>query len=101
MSELMEGLVNGDMYDSDSGYQTCDLYLSAFFLSAGSKMIRSSRDMKTKRVYFVFEKNPIMNDLKLKYFSREAKIDALTFADNIKSLKSLCHNIANVSSAPV
>jgi len=101
MSDPMEGIVTGDMYGDDSGYQTCDLYLSAFFLSAGSKMIRSSRDMKTKRVYFVFEKNPIMTELKVKYFSREAKIDALTFADNIKSLKSLCHNIANVSSAMV
>lgn len=89
-----------DIIDNDSGYQTCDLYLSAFFLSAGCKMIRSSRDSKTKRVYFVFEKNPIMLDLKLNYFSREAKVDALTFADNIKSLKSLCHNIINVSSVP-
>jgi hypothetical protein len=101
MSESMNGIVTGDMYDDESGYQTCDLYLAAFFLSAGSKMVRSSRDMKTKRVYFVFEKNPIMTELKVKYFSREAKIDALTFADNIKSLKSLCHNIANVSSAMV
>jgi hypothetical protein len=95
---LADGLVTGDMFDNDSGYQTCDLYLAAFFLSAGCKMIRSSRDFKTKRVYFVFEKNPIMVELKLNYFSRQAKIDALTFADNIKSLKSLCHNIANVSS---
>jgi hypothetical protein len=101
MSESMNGIVTGDMYDDESGYQTCDLYLSAFFLTAGAKMVRSSRDMKTRRVYFVFEKNPIMTELKVKYFSREAKIDALTFADNIKSLKSLCHNIANVSSAMV
>ena len=100
MSDTMEGLVTGDMFDNDSGYQTCDLYLAAFFLSAGSKMVRSSRDMKTRRVYFVFEKNPIMMELKLKYFSREAKVDALTFADNIKSLKSLCHNIINVNAVP-
>jgi hypothetical protein len=92
------GIINGDMIDDGNGYQTCDLYLSAFFLSAGCRMQKSFRDPKTKRVYFVFEKNPIMIDLKLKYFSREAKIDALTFADNVKSLKSLCHNIATVSS---
>ena len=38
MSDTMEGLVTGDMFDNDSGYQTCDLYLAAFFLSAGSKI---------------------------------------------------------------
>jgi hypothetical protein len=94
-----EGTITGDLYENEeSGYQTCDLYLSAFFLSAGCKMLKSFREAKSKRVYFVFEKNPIMLDLKLNYFSREAKIDALTFADNIKSLKSLCHNIANIRS---
>ena len=96
----VDGVLSGDLYSDDSGYQTCDLYLAAFFLLAGSKMVKSSRDAKTRRVYFVFEKNPIMLDLKLSYFSREAKIDALTFADNIKSLKSLCHNILNVSAIP-
>jgi hypothetical protein len=96
MSDL-NGVVAGDMFDDDTGYQTCDLYLAGFFLSTGARMVRSSRDPKTRRVYFVFEKNPIMLELKLKYFSREAKVDALTFADNIKSLKSLCHNIANVA----
>jgi Domain of unknown function (DUF5659) len=94
------GIITGDVFDDESGYQTCDLYLAAFFLSAGCKMVSSSRDPKTKRVYFVFEKNPIMMELKLKYFSREAKVDALTFADNIKSLKSLCHNIISVNNAP-
>jgi hypothetical protein len=90
----------GDLYGDDSGYQTCDLYLASFFLAAGCKLVKSTRDLKTKRVYFVFEKNPVMLELKLNYFSREAKVDALTFADNIKSLKSLCHNILNVSAIP-
>lgn len=90
-----EGIINGDVYNGEFGFSTCDLYLAAFFLSAGSKMVKSIRDPKNKRVYFIFEKNPLMQELKLKYFSREAKVDALTFADNVKSLKSLCHNIMN------
>lgn len=94
----LDGTVNGDVFDCESGYQTCDLYLAAFFLSAGCRMVKSYREQKSKRVYFAFEKDSIVNDLKLQYFSRGAKIDALTFADNIKSLKSLCHNIVNVSS---
>lgn len=92
-----EGYLNGDMFDNENGYQTCDLYLAAFFISAGCKMLNSTRDQKSRRVYFLFEKNPIMTELKVKYFSREAKIDALTYADNVKSLKSLCHNISNIS----
>jgi len=94
---MTDDIVAGDVFDSDSGYQTCDLYIAAFFVSAGCRMIKSFREQKTKRVHFVFEKNSTILDLKLKYFSREAKIDALTFADNIKSLKSLCHNIMNTS----
>jgi hypothetical protein len=87
--------INGDVYDSEEGYQTCDLYLASYFLSASQKMEKYERDSKTKRVYFIFEKNPILNDLKVNYFSRQARVDALTFADNVKSLKSLCHNILN------
>jgi hypothetical protein len=94
-NNMLQGTVAGDVYDGESGYQTCDLYLAAFFLSAGSRMVKHERDSKTKRVYFFFEKNPLLNDLKVNYFSRQAKIDALTFADNIKSLKSLCHNLLN------
>jgi len=87
--------INGDVYDSETGYQTCDLYLAAFFLSAGCKMVTHERDSKTRRVYFVFEKNPLINELKVNYFGRKAKVEALNFADNIKSLKSLCHNLTN------
>jgi len=95
MQNMLQGTVTGDVYDGETGYQTCDLYLAAFFLSAGSRMVKHERDMKTKRVYFFFEKMPLLNDLKVNYFSRQAKVDALTFADNIKSLKSLCHNLLN------
>jgi hypothetical protein len=94
---MLQGTVTGDVYDGESGYQTCDLYLAAFFLSAGSRMVKHERDNKSKRVYFFFEKNPMLNELKVNYFSRQAKVDALTFADNIKSLKSLCHNLLNNS----
>jgi hypothetical protein len=80
--------------DEDGNFSSCDLYLAAFLISAGAHMSRHERDPRSKRVYFVFEKNPMLQDLKVSYFARSAKVDALTFADNIKSLKSLCHNIA-------
>ena len=86
---------NSDIFEEEAGYQTCDLYLAAFFISIGCKMIKSFRDQSSKRVYFIFEKGSMISELKMKFFSREAKVDALTFADNIKSLKSLCHNITS------
>jgi len=89
------GNVDNGCYE---GYSTCDLYLAAFYASAGCKIERSTRDPKTKRVHFNFEKNPVISELRVKYYSREAKIDALTFADNVKSLKSLCHNITSTRS---
>ena len=87
----------GEVLDGESGYQTCDLYLAAFFLAAGCHLVKSVRESKTRRVYFYFDKNSLITDLKIKYFSREAKVEALTFADHIKSLKSLCHNIVTTS----
>jgi hypothetical protein len=89
--------VNGDLYldNNSGGYRTCDLYLAAFFISTGNKLVNHERDLKTRRVYFVFEKNPLINELKMNYFGRKAKVEALNFADNIKSLKSLCHNTVN------
>ena len=91
----MNNEVISDVYNSNIGFQTCDLYLAAFFLSAGCALNQSQRDQRSKRVYFVFEKNPTIEELKLHYFARTAKVDALTYADNIKSLKSLCHNLLN------
>lgn len=90
------GIITGNFITKPEGYQTCDLYLAAFFLSAGCVMMDSVRDKKNKRIYFVFEKNPTLKDLRLNYFSRKARIDALTFADNVKSLKSLCHNVISM-----
>jgi len=79
-------------------YNTCDLYKAAFLLSAGCKMADQFRDKQSNRVYFVFEKNEIVSDLEMRYFKRDAKVDALTYGDNVKSLKSLCHNVKNVGS---
>jgi hypothetical protein len=95
MKIMSDDIMCSDVYETSAGYQTCDLYLAALFLSAGCKMSKALKDQRSKRVSFQFEKNVLMAELKMKYFAREAKIDALSFADNIKSLKSLCHNILN------
>ena len=83
--------VCGDLVYTKDGYKTCDLYLAAFFATAGCTIKQTTRDIK--KVYFFFEQNEIIENLKSSYFLRQAKVDALSYADNIKSLKSLCASI--------
>lgn len=88
--------VHGDLMATDDGYKTCDLYLAACFQAAGASVKRTTRD--TRKVFFHFENNEIVQKLKDSYFLRQCPVDALTYADNVKSLKSLCASI--MSSEP-
>ena len=83
--------IHGDLISTKEGTKTCDLYLAAFFTSAGCQIKETTRD--ARKVYFLFDNIVLVDKLKVDYFTRNAKVDALTYADNIKSLKSLCHNI--------
>lgn len=85
------GTIHGDLVATDDGYKTCDLYLAAFLTTAGNKIKRTTRD--SRKVFFHFENSEIIQKLKDAYFMRQAPIDALSHADNIKSLKSLCASI--------
>ena len=87
----MGGTIQGDLVCTKDGYKTCDLYLAAFFATAGCHIKSTSRDIK--KVYFFFENNEIIDKLRVSYFLRQAPIDALSYADSIKSLKSLCASI--------
>ena len=49
-------------------------------------------DRENNRVYFVFDTSIAnIEELKLGWFNKTAKVAALPYADNIKSLKSVCH----------
>ena len=89
----MNDRIHGDLILTEDGYKTCDLYLAAFLSSAQCLIKKTSRD--ERRVFFYFEENAIVEKLKSDYYLRQAKIDALTYADNVKSLKSLCASIIN------
>lgn len=88
---MASSALHGDLIHTKDGYKTCDLYLAAFFASSGCTIKSTTRDIK--KVYFYFEENEIVEKLKSAYFLRQAKVDALSYADNIKSLKSLCASI--------
>lgn len=83
--------MHGDLVLTKEGYKTCDLYLAAFFSAAGCHIKSTSRD--AKKVFFFFEQNDIIDNLRSAFYLRQAKVDALTYADQIKSLKSLCASI--------
>lgn len=85
--------IHGDLIHTDEGVKTCDLYLAAFFVSASCPIKKTFKD--PRRVYFLFDNPEIIEKLREDYYTRQASIDALTYADNIKSLKSLCASITD------
>jgi len=87
----MSDNIYGDLVCTEEGYRTCDLYLAAFFATSGCQIKSTTRD--AKKVFFFFENLEIIERLKKDYYLRQSKIDALSYADNVKSLKSLCASI--------
>lgn len=87
----MSDRMHTDIIATKEGYKTCDLYLAAFFSSSGCPIISTVRD--SRKVYFHFEQNEIIEKLRNAYFLRQGQVDAVTYADQIKALKSLCASI--------
>lgn len=85
--------IHGDLIHTKEGTKTCDLYLAAFFATSGCPIKETSRD--ARKVYFFFDNSELIEKLKVAYFTRNASVDALSYADNVKSLKSLCASIMN------
>jgi hypothetical protein len=76
--------------DGKNEFRTPDLYFAAYLQTAGVEMRRTDRE--NNRVYFVFDTSIAnIEELKLGWFNKTAKVAALPYADNIKSLKSVCH----------
>jgi hypothetical protein len=69
--------------------RTSDLYLAAYFKVAGVNFLKIERE--GRRVFFVFEESEAVPDLKSQYFNRTSKVVALSYADEIKIMKSLTY----------
>ena len=74
---------------TDGKYKTADLYYAAYLKTAEVPFLGTERD--GDRTSFVFEKLPNIRDLKTQFFTRRAKVSALTYADEVKALKTLTH----------
>ena len=75
--------------NADGKYRTADLYYAAYLKVAAVEFLGTERD--GDRTNFVFTKPNNIRELKNQFFNRRAKVPALTYADDIKALKSLTH----------
>jgi len=74
----------------DNKYRTSDLYYAAFLKTAGVRFVEAVRE--GKRTHFVFEHQEGLRALKNQYYGRAAvKFQPLTYADEIKTLKTLTY----------
>ena len=71
-------------------FRTSDLYLAAYLKAVGLDFKDTVR--VNNEVYFIFEFHEDIQDLKKSYFNREGKVSALDYADELRALKTLCHN---------
>ena len=74
----------------DGRYRTSDLYYAAYLRVARVPLVTTERE--GRRVFFVFERAEALDDLKQQFFNRTGKVEALTYADEIKAMKSLTHS---------
>lgn len=68
-------------------YKTSDLYFASYLKVSGMELLKTEVD--GRKVVFVFEKHSKFKDLKREYFNRTSRVPALTFVDEIRSMKSL------------
>ena len=73
--------------NDNKDFRTADIYFAAYLKVAGVEFLGTERE--GSRVHFVFATPEGMRDLKNQYFNRTAKVVALTYADEVKTMKSL------------
>ncbi len=73
--------------ERDGRYCTSDLYYAAYLKVAGVPFIGT--ESEGRRVIFIFEASPELREFKANFFNRTAKVPALSYADEIKAMKSL------------
>jgi hypothetical protein len=78
------------MTNPADGHRTTDLYYAAYLKVAGIQLQETVRE--GGRVFFVFENQDTIDDLKQQYFNRKSKVAALSYADEIKAMKALTHD---------
>lgn len=76
--------------EKNGPYRTSDLYYAAYLKVADVPFVETVRE--NDRVFFVFQNIEGLRDLKNAFYNRTAKVSALSFADEIRTMKSLTHS---------
>jgi len=76
---------------NDAHYRTADLYYAAYLKTAAVEFLGTEKE--GERTLFMFVKPDNIRDLKNQFFTRRAKVSAMTYADEIKALKTLTHMV--------
>lgn len=74
-------------------YTTADLYFAAFLIVAGVEVKKLVKSKEERRVYYHFLDEGQIDDLRVGYYQRKVKIEALPFTQEIKNLKNQTHEI--------
>ena len=75
----------------DNEYRTSDLYFAAYLQVAGLRLVGTDRNGSGK-VHFIFDTSVSnITELKNGWFGLSSKVVALSYANAVKTLKSLCH----------
>ena len=75
-------------------FRTADLYFAAYLKVAGVPFVeakKGSSDDGRPKIFFFFEDTEAIPDLKRQYFGRVSKVIALSYVDEIRSMKTLAH----------
>ena len=73
-----------------TAYRTSDMYYAAYLKVAG--VILQGTEKQGNRIFFLFEDNDNLRDLRVEFFNGRSKVAALSYADAIKHMKSLTHD---------
>lgn len=65
--------------------KSSDLYLSAFLLTSGVRLLGTEK--VGSRVFFLFEAHPEITQLKRVYYNNTGRVPAREFVDNVRLLK--------------
>ena len=90
MSRKIHEHLIGDL----SEFRTHDLYFAAYLQTSGVPLSTTQRESGGRKVAFVFDVSAVnVQELKNGYYNQSGRIPALPYANNIKNLKALCHQV--------
>jgi hypothetical protein len=79
----------GVMSNVQKDFRTSDLYFAAYLKALDIPLLSSAK--VGKRTFFVFDKVEDIRDIKNEYFSGSGTVSALRHANEIRTLKRICH----------